>query len=63
MAFYGDGQFDLQVRLPDVSFGARYPVTLTLTSAGPEAIPGNNTASLEVMVARQVFLPLVLRTS
>ncbi|MEM4217159.1 MAG: hypothetical protein QXZ09_03985 [Candidatus Methanomethylicaceae archaeon] len=44
-----------------VAYGTRYQVTLRLTSDGPEANPGDNIASAEVMAARQVFLPLILK--
>lgn len=54
--------FTLYVQVPtDAAYGTRYPITLSLTSDGPEADSSNNTASAQVMAARQVFLPLVLR--
>ena len=54
--------FWLAVQLPvGAPIGASYPITLTLTSAGPEVNPGDNTATAEVIVARQEFLPLVLK--
>lgn len=60
--FLADGRFTLYVGVPaGADYGTRYPVALTLTSAGSEANPGDNTATAQVMVARQVFLPLVLR--
>jgi hypothetical protein len=50
------------VRLPaSAPIGASYPVALTLTSAGPEVNSGDNTASAEVIAARQFFLPLTLK--
>ncbi|MBC7227719.1 MAG: hypothetical protein H5T61_10870 [Thermoflexales bacterium] len=49
------------MRVPGAEIGTRYPVTWTLTSAGSESNPNDNTAATQVMVARQVFLPLVLR--
>ena len=58
---YEEGQFALRVNLPTAAIGTRYPITLTLASAGSETNPADNTASAEVMVARQVFLPIVLR--
>lgn len=52
--------FTLYVQVPSgADYGTRYPITLTLTSAGLEANPSDNVASAEVMVARQVFLPTV----
>jgi hypothetical protein len=43
------------------TIGSRLPVTLTLVSAGPEANPGDNQATVQVMVALQCYLPLILR--
>jgi len=34
---------------------------LSLTSNEPDINPGDNTDSAEVMAARQVFLPLIMR--
>jgi hypothetical protein len=56
------GDFTLYVRVPSgADYGTRYPITLTLTSAGSEANPFDNTASAQVIAAWRVFLPLVLR--
>jgi len=41
--------------------GARYPVTLTMGSAGIEDDASDNTASLEVISVMYVYLPLMLR--
>jgi hypothetical protein len=43
------------------SYGSRYSVDWALTSGGTEANPSDNTATTEVFVAREVFLPVVLR--
>lgn len=62
MGFLGSQDFTLYVQVPSgAAYGTRYPVRLTLTSDGPEANAGDNTASAEIMAARQVFLPLVLK--
>jgi hypothetical protein len=62
LGFLESRGFTLYVRVPSgAGYGTRYPITLTLTSAGSEANPSDNTASAQVMAARQVFLPLVLR--
>jgi hypothetical protein len=61
MGFQGSGQIVLYTSVPEASIGSRYPVTWTVTSAGVEAEPSDNTAMTEVMVSRQVFLPLILR--
>lgn len=61
LGFLGGGQVVLWATVPSTTIGTRYPVTWTLTSAGTEATPDDNTAVTQVMIARQVFLPLVLR--
>ncbi|MBC7228597.1 MAG: hypothetical protein H5T61_15420, partial [Thermoflexales bacterium] len=62
LSFLDQGQVLLWVRVPEAEIGTRYPVTWTLTSAGSESNPNDNTAATQVMVARQVFLSLVLRS-
>jgi ELWxxDGT repeat protein len=52
--------FVLRVSAPNAPLGTSYPVTLTLT-ASAESHPADNTALIEVMIARQVFLPTVAR--
>jgi len=62
LGFLESRDFTLYVRVPSgADYGTRYPITLTLTLAGSEANPSDNTSSAQVMAARQVFLPLVLR--
>jgi len=61
IGFLGSGQFILRVSIPGDPIGTRYPVTLTLSSAGTEANPADNAMTLEVMAARQMFLPLIMR--
>lgn len=61
LAYLGGGRVRVHAQVPSATIGSRYPVTWTLSSAGPEADPSDNRAVGEVMVARQVFLPLVLR--
>jgi len=60
--FLEEGSFLLYVGLPSgAGYGTLYTVGLEYWSAGPEANPGDNTDSAQVMVARQIFLPLGLR--
>jgi hypothetical protein len=60
LGFLEDQDFTLQIQVPaGATYGTRYPITLTLTSAGPEANAGDNTASAEVMAAMQTYLPLI----
>jgi len=62
LGFLDSHDFTVYVRVPsEAAYGTRYPVTLALTSVGPEANAGDNTDGAEVMAARQVFLPLVFR--
>lgn len=62
LGFLENHDFSLYVQVPSgADYGTRYPITLTLTSAGFDTNSGNNTASAQVMAARQVFLPLVFR--
>ncbi len=59
--FLGSGRVVLQTDVPSSTIGTRYPVTWTLASAGPEADMSNNTTTTEVMLAHQIFLPLISR--
>ncbi len=52
--------FTLRVALPNAPFGTRYPVTLNLAAAA-DSYPADNTRQIQIMVARQVFLPAVAR--
>ncbi len=61
IGLWESGEFLLQVSVPDDPYGTRYSVTLQIASAGPEASPANDSASLEVMVARRLFLPVARR--
>jgi ELWxxDGT repeat protein len=49
-----------RVRVPTASFGATYPITLTLAAAA-ETHSVDNTTRVDVMIARQVFLPAARR--
>ncbi len=62
LAFWDSSQFDLQVSLSGTALiGTRCPVTLTIRSAGTEDNVDDNTVSLEVLAAHQIYLPLILR--
>jgi hypothetical protein len=52
--------FVLRVRAPTAPFGTTYPVTLTLEAAGETHLTDNATR-VNVMIARQVYLPAVGR--
>jgi hypothetical protein len=59
--FLGRGRVVLYTDVPSATIGTRYPVTWTIASSGLEADASNNTVTAEVMVAQQVFMPLVMR--
>ena len=62
LGFLDSRGFTLYAGVPSgADYGTRYPITLTLTSSGLEANPSDNTASAEVMAARQVLLPVIMR--
>lgn len=61
LTFLGEGRVFLYTTVPSATIGTRYPVTWTATSAGTESNPADNSYVAVVMVARQTFLPLVLR--
>jgi len=62
LSFLDNQDFTLYAQVPSgATYGDRYPVTLALTSDGPEANAGDNTASAEVVAARQVFVPLIVK--
>jgi hypothetical protein len=63
MGLFDSHDFVLYVQIPaGADYGNRFPVTLTLASNGLETNLNNNTATTEVMVARQVFLPVTSRS-
>jgi len=62
LGFLGNGRVILHTTVPSATIGTRYPVTWMISSAGPEYNPADNTIITEVMVAHQVFLPLVFRS-
>jgi trimeric autotransporter adhesin len=53
--------FTLSVGTPNAAYGSTYPVALTLAVAGQESYPADNTATIQVMIARQVYLPFARR--
>jgi uncharacterized repeat protein (TIGR01451 family) len=63
LAFWDSSQFDLQVSLSGTALvSTRYPVTLTIRSAGTEDNVDDNTVSLEVLAVHRIYLPLILRS-
>lgn len=58
--YLGRGVILLDVGLPDVAVGTRYPVDIAVSAAGTDHDGANNTTRIEVMAAAQVFLPALL---
>jgi hypothetical protein len=61
MAFLSSGQFDLSIGIGNVGIGTSYPMTITISSAENDEITSNNTYTLSIVAATQIFLPLVTR--
>ena len=59
--FLGEKQFDLILQTPDAVLGTRYPVTITVTSRDPGGDTSDNTSLTSVMIAKQTYLPVVMR--
>ncbi len=60
VGFLENKSFTLYVSTPsNAAYGTRYPITMTLSLTDTDVNPVNNIATAEVMIARQVFLPLV----
>jgi ELWxxDGT repeat protein len=53
--------FTLSVRTPNAAYGTTYPIALALAVAGQESYPADNTTTIQVMIARQVYLPFASR--
>ena len=62
LSFLEKRQFMLQVGLPaSATLGDRFPVQVQASCAGADATPADNSDSLQIMVSRQVYLPLLSR--
>jgi uncharacterized repeat protein (TIGR01451 family) len=62
LGFLDPGQFVLYAGVPDsAAVGTLYPVGLEITQNEPDANTADNSASLDVMAALQVYLPLIMR--
>jgi hypothetical protein len=60
LAFLENRSFNLYVDLPAVSpIGTSYPITMNLSSAGPEANPADNGSTAEVVSTYQLYLPTI----
>jgi hypothetical protein len=60
LAFKDAGNFVVYVAVPEADMGTRFPVTLTLGAAEPDANPLDNTDTADVMVARSLYLPVIV---
>ena len=61
LAYHYRKDFRVLAQLAGAAYGDRFPVLLELSSSQPDANPGDNTATIEVVVVRQSFLPLALK--
>jgi hypothetical protein len=57
--YLGFGVVTLYIKIPDAPIGTRFPISLQMKSTGTDAIPANNTLTINVMSALQVFIPYV----
>lgn len=55
------GQILLVTGVPSATIGSTYPVTITVAHAGADYDDGNMTVQTQVMVARELFTPLVTK--
>ena len=58
LGFLSNGTVQVQVQAPAASPGTSYPVSFTLDAPGDKT-PNDNTATVQVTVTRQFFLPLI----
>lgn len=62
--YYQKNGFNVYLQVPlEAGYGMRYPITGTLTSANPDVDYSDNNFSSEVMITRQVFLPVIVKQS
>lgn len=61
LSFLGSGQFSLRISAPASPYGSLYPIKLGISSDGPEGAHFDNTTSVSIMIARQIYLPSILR--
>ncbi|MGD9092613.1 MAG: choice-of-anchor L domain-containing protein, partial [Anaerolineales bacterium] len=61
MPLSGGGSFDLQVSVPNDPLGTTYTSHLEINSAGPEADPGDDSTTFDIMLMELLHLPAVLR--
>lgn len=52
---------NLRVQPPAAPLGTRFPVTLTMTAVSTATLPFQSSATVEVMIAAQNYLPLIER--
>ena len=60
MHFLDQREFTVSVQVPASAYGTAYPVSISLSTDGPEANPGDNSANTQVLVFHQLYLPMTL---
>jgi ELWxxDGT repeat protein len=58
--FLEHGGMQVRVQTPDAELGTSYPISVTLDAPG-DTTPDDNTQVIEVVIAQQIFLPLLDR--
>ena len=61
LPFSETDSFNLVLQLPNVALGSTFPLGVTISSDGPEAIPANNSDTIDILVATQLYLPLIMK--
>lgn len=62
LRYLSQGLIVMSTGVPSATIGARYPVTISVSTTASDANQENNTTVTQVMVAEQVYLPAVSRT-
>jgi hypothetical protein len=61
LAFLGKGQFDLFLKAPEAALGSKFPVKVSVSATGQDGKPENNSYTLNVLIARFLYLPMMSR--
>jgi len=57
----GQHHFALTLQFPNSAVGTRYPITFTLSTPLTDTTPADNTATTEIWLTAQTFLPMLLK--
>jgi hypothetical protein len=59
--FLAKGAFRLTVSLPNMPYGTLLPITIDIQPTELDADTSNNQEMIDILVARQLFLPIATR--